>query len=374
MTAHALPGYGSSDIVAMSDGPARVDDHVDPEAAPDDVSTGRVTPGLGHGALLYDGPGEFVEVAAAWVEEGLGLGDEVAVIAPGTRAGALAARLGARADEVAFLSAEAMYHDVSPLFRRAQSLADARDPGDPRLRLVVEHPRVGTSRMIAGELREYLHLDALCTAAFAREGISCLCAFRRDALSDGQVEEVAAAHPSVRREGRVSGEGHLPPATLIARGQRRVGAYVTPGDGGTVAIRTAADVARARDLVRTTAVDDRISDEVGRLTSFLVAVSEIATNALTHAGGGTATAWVEDGRLVCDVADDGPGLPDPLAGYGIAPAGARGGRGLWLARQLTTLLEVGRRPDGTLVRMHLAGSRRRGGRRITPRAREPETP
>jgi anti-sigma regulatory factor (Ser/Thr protein kinase) len=45
-----------------------------------------------------------------------------------------------------------------------------------------------------------------------------------------------------------------------------------------------------------------------------------------------------DGRFVCEIADHGPGLDDPLAGY-LPPRPGRGA-GLWVARQLTRRLEM----------------------------------
>ena len=60
-------------------------------------------------------------------------------------------------------------------------------------------------------------------------------------------------------------------------------------------------------------------------------------------------------RLVCTIADRGPGWDDPFAGYGPAHGEdlSRGGMGLWLARQLCDHVDITTDGDGTRVRLTL---------------------
>jgi anti-sigma regulatory factor (Ser/Thr protein kinase) len=66
---------------------------------------------------------------------------------------------------------------------------------------------------------------------------------------------------------------------------------------------------------------------------------ELATNAVRHGGGGgRLRLWATDGRLWCEVSDNGPGLPQPaLAGTALPAPNTLGGRGLWIARQMSDL-------------------------------------
>ena len=87
---------------------------------------------------------------------------------------------------------------------------------------------------------------------------------------------------------------------------------------------------------------------------FVQAVDEVTTNAIQHGGGsGVLQIWADPQAMTCEVSDTGAGLGDPLAGY--LPPGriAVRGRGLWIARQFSDLIELHSDPAGTTVRLHL---------------------
>jgi serine/threonine-protein kinase RsbW len=93
-----------------------------------------------------------------------------------------------------------------------------------------------------------------------------------------------------------------------------------------------------------------------RLEDFVLAVNEIVTNAVRHAGGGGALRLLVVGAaLVCEVADKGDGIPpDRLDGRTLPPSSAVSGRGLWLARHLVDDVTVSSGDGGTLVRLRSA--------------------
>ncbi|WP_433608314.1 ATP-binding protein [Dactylosporangium sp. CA-139114] len=96
-----------------------------------------------------------------------------------------------------------------------------------------------------------------------------------------------------------------------------------------------------------------------RLEDFVLAVNEIVTNAVRHAGGGgTLRMWVADGVLVCEVVDKGAGIPEErLSGEAaLPPSSAISGRGLWLARHLVDDVLVTTGEAGTIVRLSSAVS------------------
>jgi hypothetical protein len=89
-----------------------------------------------------------------------------------------------------------------------------------------------------------------------------------------------------------------------------------------------------------------------RVRDLLVAAGEVFSNAEQY---GCGVRSLRAGRVgasfVCEVTDAGSGLDDALAGYlpppPLAPVGAR----LWIARQLTSRLELLSAHDGLTVRL-----------------------
>jgi serine/threonine-protein kinase RsbW len=91
--------------------------------------------------------------------------------------------------------------------------------------------------------------------------------------------------------------------------------------------------------------------EARDVDDLLIAVSEVATNAICYAGGaGSIALWDLTGGLLAEVTDNGPGLPDTMV-IGRPPPDSIDGRGLWLARVLVKEFEILNGPQGLTVRM-----------------------
>ena len=76
--------------------------------------------------------------------------------------------------------------------------------------------------------------------------------------------------------------------------------------------------------------------DVGRASDLMLAVSEVASNSVRHAGGrGTLSVWSEPAALVCEVRDGGRIEEDALVGRARPSPGQRGGYGLWLVNELS---------------------------------------
>ncbi len=106
---------------------------------------------------------------------------------------------------------------------------------------------------------------------------------------------------------------------------------------------------------RVAAVGRSAGCDPDRVSDLVLVVNELATNSVEHgAGFGTLTMWIGPHGVTAEIADHGrmnvpfPGLVAP------SPAGARG-RGLWLASELTDVLQVWSDGDGTVVRVSASG-------------------
>ena len=90
-----------------------------------------------------------------------------------------------------------------------------------------------------------------------------------------------------------------------------------------------------------------------RMADLVVAVNEVATNSVRHAGGrGRLRVWRDDGALVCEVRDGGR-IGNPLSDRERPSADLRSSRGLWLANQLCDLVQVRTLGDGGVVRLRM---------------------
>ena len=109
------------------------------------------------------------------------------------------------------------------------------------------------------------------------------------------------------------------------------------------------DLRRVRAFVTERALALGLSE--ARIDVLTLAVSELTTNTLQHTtGGGHIRVWAEDGRLICDVVDQGEGRP---FGRSMPSAEAIRGRGLAIVERVCDAVHTTRVPGGTLVRICL---------------------
>jgi len=92
-------------------------------------------------------------------------------------------------------------------------------------------------------------------------------------------------------------------------------------------------------LRNTVAAHIRDVTETRTAESVVLIVHELCSNAVRHGGGtGQLRIWIADRALHCEVNDTGPGLTEPgLAGRELPSPLVPGGRGLWIARQMSEL-------------------------------------
>jgi anti-sigma regulatory factor (Ser/Thr protein kinase) len=107
------------------------------------------------------------------------------------------------------------------------------------------------------------------------------------------------------------------------------------------------DLPALRRLVNARALSAGLSER--RRSDAVLAVDEIASNAVRHGGGsGTLDLWFVQGWLWFRVVDGGAGLP-PGGGPALPGPAQANGRGLWIARRVTDRFTVDSGPGGTTV-------------------------
>ena len=140
-------------------------------------------------------------------------------------------------------------------------------------------------------------------------------------------------------------EVHILPAVQVRSPERAP----RPEQAAVTATFTRDSLGRVCTLVRAAGVRAGIAPR--DIEDLLIAVSEVVTNAIRHAGGaGSITVRRLSAGLMVEVHDDGPGLPDSMITATPSPEIPVGG-GLWRARLLCNELSVLTSPLGVTVAM-----------------------
>jgi anti-sigma regulatory factor (Ser/Thr protein kinase) len=303
-----------------------------------------------HDALLYEGTGALVEHVLPFLYGGVERGEGVLVVTSRTNVEALREALGDVTTSVDFRDSASWYSSPGAAFRRYADYVGALEAKRPVRAIGEPVWPVGWKEGVD----EWARYESVLNVAFADAPAWIVCPYDVSALPDPILEHAHHTHP-----------------TLYDRGRRTAHAeYEEPGDFWSRLDRAApfAQAIRARRFPVTpdlAALREQVASEaaaagvpLARLSGFLAAVHEVAINALTHGGGAAAArTWIAGDTFVCEVADVGPGLAEPYAGYRLPDAHETRGRGLWLARQFCDLVELRSSAEGTAVRVHV----RRGG-------------
>ena len=303
--------------------------------------------GFSHRALLYGSAGEFVAAAAPYVREGAEAGEAVIAVTTRTNIQALREELGDLAEQVDFDSSEDWY-SRSP-WRTLQLYTRwlSRKRGGARLRVLGEQMWLARSDV---ERREWERYEAFANITFNSPRTKVVCTYDATTLPDFIYEHVYSTHPEVLHVDQLwKSQTFTDPATFAAALDS---APLEPWSGPSVDAEVD-DLRDVRQLLHAEASRAGLDDERG--ADLAVALNEIGTNALKHAGGRAGLRiWTAAGQVVCEVADSGPGFDDPFAGH-MPPADRDAtGWGLWTARQLCDLVQLRSGDDGTVVRLHMS--------------------
>jgi anti-sigma regulatory factor (Ser/Thr protein kinase) len=111
-----------------------------------------------------------------------------------------------------------------------------------------------------------------------------------------------------------------------------------------------ADLPGVRDFAATQARRREMTED--RVGDFVVAVNEVATNAVTHGGGkARLRLWSADTHVFVEIHDDGHWTPHSAPGHTPPPDYATSGMGLWVARLLADTIRFETGPAGTTITM-----------------------
>jgi anti-sigma regulatory factor (Ser/Thr protein kinase) len=320
MTADGLPGFARG---LTADGAAQGGDA-----------------GLRHAALLYDSAdfGPVAAMARNAAQDGWPL--HVVLPVPTLRLVSAALPPPRR---VIFADMADLGRNPARLIAAGHSFAD-KHPGD-RVCCLWEPAWPERS---APELLEVARHEALCNVAFRGREMTIVCLYDTARLPAAVINDATRTHPVVI----TSGTQQVSPAYLGA-GQLPPGCDdpLPPPAADAASIGFAGHLGPVREF---SAAEARAAGlESGGVSDAVLAVSEIAANALGHAAGqGVVRSWRTSDELLYQVEDNGH-IADPLAGRRRLPADAGGGHGLWLVNVVCDLVERRTSAAGTVTRLHM---------------------
>ena len=294
-----------------------------------------------HEALLYAGDDEFVDRIAAFVREGVEVGEPSLVVVAAPKIGRLREELGPDAEAVQFADMQEVGINPARIIPAWRKFVGSYAPDLP-LRGVGEP--IWAARA-GDELVECQRHEALLNLAFPDAPLWLVCPYDVEALPAEVVEEARRSHPVVAAAG----------------GRARSDSYAAGALVGDVLAPAPTDAAemqfgygglkRMRAFVHEHAAQAGVDRD--RRIELVLAANEIASNSLEHGGGaGVLRFWSDPAAVVCEISDTGR-LDDPLADRRLPTHDGARGRGFWIANHVCDLVQVRSGADGTVVRLHV---------------------
>jgi anti-sigma regulatory factor (Ser/Thr protein kinase) len=299
-----------------------------------------------HEAFFHAGDDEFIAGALPFIREAVDAGEPILVAVSARKVARLRRELGPASERVRFADMATLGLNPARIIPAWHDfVSEHRDVSD-RIRGIGEPIWPGRSD---AELSECYRHECLLNVAFAEaDGFTLLCPYDTATLDPEVVEAARHSHPVVAEHGaRVASDRYReaeflePFAAHLSR---------PPAQSLEVAF-SEQDLPRVRGCLRSFADGAGLSQE--RQDDLVLAVHELATNSVRHAGGnGALRLWRDGGSVVCEVADRGR-IDAPMVGRFRPAAGQIGGYGVWLANQLCELVQVRSFDSGNVVRVHM---------------------
>lgn len=300
---------------------------------------------LVHAVGFYGSDREFLEMSVPFCEAGIAAGEPTVVGVFPRQAELLRSAL-AEPDKLLFASHDQQYPNPPAALEGLRTAWRDHTGGSTPFRIVGElSPSGGLDR------DSWVRYEAAVNHELSDIPLRALCLFDTDGLAAGVRQELERVHPVIvtAEDGHQPNPLYQPPSTFMAN---RLQVVSDPLEARPVAVDLADPSVRA---VRRAVTDLTETMELasGNADNLVLAVSEVATNALVHGEPPVSVrGWGVPGRVTVRVADAGPGPDDPLAGLRAASSEDEGGGfGLWIAHQLCPEIAMAATEDGFVVRL-----------------------
>jgi anti-sigma regulatory factor (Ser/Thr protein kinase) len=298
-----------------------------------------------HEAIFYGDDEEYLAATVPEIGATLAAGGTVLAAVADAKQQLVRGALGGDADRVRFTDMERLGRNPACIIPAWHDFLRAAGP-EPVLG-IGEPVWPGRSN---AELVECSRHESLLNLAFdSGRDWRLLCPYDAAALDADVLDEAFRNHPHVRTHGRSHASADYGGHAAILGWEDRLPA---PARRPAELTFTEPDLPLLRSFIGERARSAGF--DPARVPDLVLAVHELATNSLRHAGGhGVLRTWEENGSFLCEVRDDGR-IGDPLAGRDRPQDVRGGGRGLWIVNQVFDLVQVRSSRAGNVVRLHMA--------------------
>ncbi len=303
-----------------------------------------------HEALMYRTADDFASALGPFVREGVEAGEAVFAAGVPANLDALRSAIGGTADVVRFVDVKDWYiKPARTLGTYLSFITEQLEEGRPAVRIFGEV--VWKDRDVDLQ-REWIRYETSLNVILGDLPVRVMCTYDAERLAASKIDAARATHPTVIEHGVESvNDRYTRPEQMMVDLTRRM--PIPPRheerrfDAGDAVGPTAFVIDRAR---RAGLTEDARSNVAA-------AASEVVMGAAARASGPVlVAAWTDEEDFICQIEDENSTPPDPLAGYGPPLPDAPDDWGLWLARHLSDLLEVGIGSRGTAVRLKMRRS------------------
>jgi anti-sigma regulatory factor (Ser/Thr protein kinase) len=301
------------------------------------------SPSLIHQALLYQDAQQFLAAILPFIRGGLDRDEPVLAVTTDANCEMLRSELGPASGDVQFVDPVRWYDAPGRTLAACHRYVQERRDGHDRVRVIGEPVWAGWNAL---ETAGWKRFEASLNLAFAAAPAWMICSYDQRTLPPEVVADARRTHPELSGGGQ--NLEYADPTGFFAELQTDL---PPPPEGAFVAAAFDGDPAPVRRFVSIQAT--RLGLPAARLDDLVLAVNEVATNAIRHgAGFGRVLVWRDEKYLLCEVSDPGHAR-DGLMGYLPPNPDSEGGHGLWITRQLCDLVEVRTLSTGTTVRLYL---------------------
>lgn len=289
---------------------------------------------------MYSDDAEYLDGVMRFLTPGLEAQEPIALAVPDHRAQAIRACIDPA--QVEFLDVYDIARNPARIIPAVLTLLDGH--AGRRLHYVGDFVWPGRSEE---EIEETLRHEALINLAWPESAVRVLCIYDLASVDPGVTHAARSTHPWLMEGGEivrsdVYGGSAFPAGTDNPLPD-------PPVDATTVAFGSG-DLAQLRAFVSDWAARAGLAREPRG--DLVIAVNEVATNAIKYAPDqGRLRIWSAGDAVVCQLEDRGH-IGDPLAGRHRPVAGSDGGLGLWMVNQLCDLVQTRTTPAGTTIRLH----------------------